>query len=91
MGMQNVSKIDILVKLSLAFKKDVVHFTENAGKLYVNTLLYNAEVFFKAELIELENEMEINEVEEEKNVDETMANNISKMKPTQNREQNSND
>ena len=58
MDLPNVGKIDAPVKMSQVFEQDGVHFTESSGRVYVNALLYNADAFFTAEVINLEEDME---------------------------------
>jgi hypothetical protein len=41
------------------FEQDVVHLTPTAGKNLIDTILYNAEEFFNAQLIDLDTEMEV--------------------------------
>ena len=59
MDLPNVGKIDAPIKMCQLFEKDGVHLTESAGKVYVNALLYNADALFTAEVINLEEEMEV--------------------------------
>ncbi len=42
MGLENVSKLENLSKMSQNFVADGVHLTPDAGKIFVSMLLYNA-------------------------------------------------
>ena len=55
----NVGMIDGPIKMSQVFEQDGVHLTATSGKVFVNALLYNADTFFTAELVDLEENMEI--------------------------------
>ena len=72
MDLRNVGKIDGPIKMSQVFEEDGVHLTPCSGKVFVNTILYNADAFFTAELIDLEEEMEIDRMDggEKEKVDE---------------------
>jgi hypothetical protein len=67
MNRSNVGKIDGPIKMSQPFEQDRVHFTPSSGKVFINTLLFNADAFFNAEIINLDEEMETdkNRLEEE--------------------------
>ena len=67
MNKSNVGKIDGPLKMSQLFKQDGVHFTPSSGKVFINTLLFNADAFFNAEVINLDEDMETdkNRFEEE--------------------------
>ncbi len=56
MGLQNVTRIDGSPTWSQQFESDGVHFTEQAGKVYVENLITEAEGFFNTELVDLEME-----------------------------------
>jgi hypothetical protein len=53
-GLENVSKLEAKTRQSQRFVDDQVHLTKDSSMVYVNCLLYNAEAFFTAELIDLE-------------------------------------
>jgi hypothetical protein len=40
------------------FKQDRVHYTKLSGKVYVNALLYHADLFFTTEVVNLGEEVE---------------------------------
>ena len=67
MNRSNVGRIDGPIKMSQLFEQDGVHFTPSSGKVFINTLLFNADAFFNAEVINLDDEMETgeNRLEEE--------------------------
>ena len=54
LGLENVSKLEALSKKSQQFVNDGVHLTEESSMSYINGLLYNADNFFSAEIINLE-------------------------------------
>ncbi len=54
MNNENISKLDALSRLSQNFEDDQVHLTLESGATYVNCLLYNADSFFTAEIVNLE-------------------------------------
>ena len=58
MDLQNVAKIDCPIKMSQIFEADGVHLTPTSGKVFVNALLFNADAYFTAELINLEEDTE---------------------------------
>ena len=68
MDKMNVGRIDGPIKMSQVFEKDGVHFTPSSGKVFVNTILYNADAYFNTEVVELNEDMEESamEVEEER-------------------------
>ena len=53
MDLGNVGKIDAPIKMSQIFEQDGVHLTPTSGRVYVNALLYNADAFFSAEIVNL--------------------------------------
>ena len=65
MDRPNVGRIEAPIKMSQVFEKDGIHFTESSGKVYVNALLYNADSFFTAEIINLEEEIERSNTQKE--------------------------
>jgi hypothetical protein len=56
MGLENVARIDGSPGCTQLFDKDGVHLTEASGKVFLETIIANAETFFTQEIIELENE-----------------------------------
>ena len=58
MGKKNVGKIDAPIRMSQMFQQDGVHFTPTSGKVFVNTMLFNADTFFNTEIVELEENMD---------------------------------
>jgi hypothetical protein len=66
MDKRNVGKIDVSIRMSQVFESDGIHLTESAGKVFVNTLLFNADALFNAEVVDLEEEMECGGSQEEK-------------------------
>jgi hypothetical protein len=56
----NVVKIESPVRMSKVFKQDRIQFTESSGKVYVN-----ADSNFRAEIIKLEEEMEMKDTEQQ--------------------------
>jgi hypothetical protein len=56
MGIPNVAKIDGSPTWSQQFESDGTHLTETAGKVYVESLIADAEAFFTEVLIDLEKE-----------------------------------
>jgi hypothetical protein len=53
LGLDNVSKLDAMSKMSQNFANDLVHLTIESSTSYVNGLMYNAESLFTAEIIDL--------------------------------------
>ena len=53
MGVQNVAKIDGSPGWSLVFTTDGVHLTEPAGKVFVETVIAEAEAMFNREIVDL--------------------------------------
>jgi hypothetical protein len=53
MKAQNIAKIDGLPGSSQVFNTDQVHLTEAAGKVFVETIISDAEAFFNQEIVEL--------------------------------------
>ena len=64
----NVGKIDGPIKMSQVFEKDGVHLTPSSGKVFVNTILYNAGAFLNTEVVELNEDMEVEEEGEDPNL-----------------------
>ena len=67
MDLGNVGKIDAPIKMSQIFEQDGVHLTPTSGRVFVNALLYNADAFFSAEIVNLgdegmDTEDDVNEV-----------------------------
>jgi hypothetical protein len=60
MRAQNVAKIDGPPIWTQVFSPDGVHLTEAAGKFFVESIITEAEVFFKQEIIDLEKERQTN-------------------------------
>ena len=61
MDLGNVGKIVGPIKMSQVFEDDGIHFTKTSGKVFVNAILYNADAYFTAEVINLEEEKEMDE------------------------------
>ncbi len=61
MNLQSVAKIEGSPTWSQVFGNDGVHLTEASGKVFVETVISNAEVFFKQEIVDLEEEERMNE------------------------------
>ncbi len=40
-----------------------MHFTPSSGKVFVNTILYNADAFFNTEVVDLDEDMEASSTE----------------------------
>ena len=53
-GLENVSKLDTLSRMSQSFTADGIHLTADSGRTFVNMLLFNAENFFETEVINLD-------------------------------------
>ena len=64
MNLRNVAKIEGSPTVSQVFGSDGVHLTESAGKVLVETIITNAEAFFKQEIIDLEVGMDTGVVSE---------------------------
>ena len=62
-GLNNIGKIEGPIKMTQLFETDGVHLTATAGKVFVNTILYNSHDFFSAEVVDLVEEMEMDVVE----------------------------
>jgi hypothetical protein len=58
MDIASVGKIESPIKMSQVFEQDGVHLTRSSGRVFVNAILYNAESFFKTEVVDLDEEME---------------------------------
>jgi hypothetical protein len=54
LGLENVSKLEAMSKQSQNFVHDGVHLTKESSTSYINGLLYNADSFFSAEIVNLE-------------------------------------
>ena len=68
MKLLNVNKIPAIVKTSQVFEQDQIHLTIEAGKNFVQTILYFAGEVFDAEMVDLEeseNEMEVTAIQVE--------------------------
>jgi hypothetical protein len=59
--LQSVAKIEGSPTWSQVFGNDGVHLTEASGKVFVETVISNAEVFFKQEIVDLEEDERMNE------------------------------
>ena len=57
MGSMNIEKIDALIQVTQEFESDGVHLNPMSGKLFVNTILFNSDAFFNAQIINLDEEM----------------------------------
>jgi hypothetical protein len=62
----NIMKLEPMTRMSQKFEYDGVHLTPDCGAIFVQTTLEKAEAFFKAELVNLEEKMEVSEVNEDK-------------------------
>ena len=58
MDKKNVGKIDAPIRMSQMFEQDGVHFTPSSGKVFVTTMLFNADTFFNTEIVELVEDMD---------------------------------
>ena len=58
MDLQNVLKVNPSVGTTQVFEIDGVHLTPTAGKVFIDTILFNSEEFFAAQFIDLESEKE---------------------------------
>ena len=56
LGLTNITTIDPISLTSQKFETDCVHLTKDAGWLFVDGILRAAEDFFKAEMVDLEEE-----------------------------------
>ena len=63
MGVNNVTLIDSVTKMSQKFMWDGVHLTEEAGKNFVDSLLRASLTFFGAEFVDLETNTDPMEVD----------------------------
>ena len=54
LGLENVSKLEAMPRNSQTFVDDLVHLTLESSRSYVNGLLFNADAFFTAEIVDLE-------------------------------------
>jgi hypothetical protein len=52
-GMNNVSRLDVLPVMSQKFEKDGVHLTQAAGRAFVMSILVESEKIFQADFIDL--------------------------------------
>ena len=53
-GLENISKLDTLSRMSQSFTADGIHLTADSGRSFINMLLFNAENFFETEVINLD-------------------------------------
>ena len=58
MNLANLGKIGGMSRMSQQFEDDEIHYTENAGRVFLDTVITAAEAQFKAELIDLDWEMD---------------------------------
>ena len=58
MNLTNLGKIGGMSRMSQQFEDDEIHYTANAGLVFLDTILTAAEAQFGAELIDLDWEME---------------------------------
>ena len=77
MDKSNISRLDPLSMMSQKFEYDGVHLTQECGAIFIETTLGNAEAFFGAELVELEEEMEVGEASKKVNKDARKKENLS--------------
>jgi hypothetical protein len=54
----NITIVEALSRTSQKFNQDMVHLTDQAGLMFVDSILNAAEDFFKAELVDLDEEEE---------------------------------
>ena len=59
MGNMNVGKVEALIQVTQEFEADGVHLNPMSGNLFVNTILYNSDAFFNAQVINLDDEMNL--------------------------------
>ena len=76
MDKRNVGKLDGPIKMSQVFESDGVHLTPASQKVFINTLLFNADAFFNAEVINLEEEMITNDIRMEEEIDTEKKKNL---------------
>ena len=55
-GMNNVSRLDVLPVMSQIFEKDGVHLTQVAGKAFITSILTQSEHTFRADFVNLDDE-----------------------------------
>jgi hypothetical protein len=60
-GVTNVSRVDVIARLSQEFEKDGVHLTPTSGKTFVTGIMEEAEKVFEAQLVDLSDEEENND------------------------------
>jgi hypothetical protein len=51
LGLENVSKLEAMLRMSQTFVEDQVHLAKKSSKAYINGLLYNADSLFAAEIV----------------------------------------
>jgi hypothetical protein len=57
-GISNVSRVDVIARLSQEFEKDGVHLTPTSGKTFVMGIMEEAEKVFAAQLVDLSDDEE---------------------------------
>ena len=57
-GKTNIAKLDSLSRMSQKFEYDGIHLTQECGAIFIETSLGNAEAFFRAEIVDLEEDRE---------------------------------
>jgi len=65
MKKDNVVKIDCISSLSQIFESDGVHLTPQSGKCFLEIALEQAEVFFKAQVVNIDEDGELGDEEDE--------------------------
>ena len=58
MNLANVGKLNGMSRMSQQFEDDEIHYTESAGRVFLDSILTAAETHFAAELINLDEEMD---------------------------------
>jgi hypothetical protein len=56
MSNSNIGRVYGLSRMSQQFENDGVHYNETSGRVFLDTILSDADTYFKAELIELDEE-----------------------------------
>ena len=56
MSNSNIGRVHGLSRMSQQFENDGVHYNETSGRVFLDSILSDADAYFKAELIEIDNE-----------------------------------
>jgi hypothetical protein len=56
MSNSNIGRVHGLSRMSQQFENDGVHYNETSGRVFLDSILTDADAYFKAELIEIDNE-----------------------------------